>query len=416
MDERLRRVLLGALVLGLAVSITLAETALALLALRWVWRLLTGRAHRGWPLGVPFAAWIAASLLAAALSPQPLASLLSVRAVLLIAMFYVLLDALQDVADADRWLTWLLALMAGVALIGVLQVTLCPLLAPLAPALGRVATKCHRAHGFYSIYMTLGGVLSLVLLATLPRLLPAGGGPGERWRLVAWLAGGAGLALTYVRGAWLGLLAGVAVLLGLLRRGRLLMIAGVLLLALGALLVPEVRRRAESIVDPMDRTARERWAMWESALAMARDHPLIGVGPGGFKREYPQYAAPEFRARRRGHVHNTPLQILVERGLLGLTAWSAIFLAFFWRAAWVLHRLPREAERGRDLVMGSMAAITGFLVGGLTEYNFGDSEVALVAYAVMALPFVVERSLEQTSGVNRRGRAPSPGAREGSSP
>jgi O-antigen ligase len=156
--------------------------------------------------------------------------------------------------------------------------------------------------------------------------------------------------------------------------------------------VPSLRRRAESIVDPADSTARERWAMWDSALAMARDHPLLGVGPGGVKREYPQYAAPEFRAKRRGHVHNTPLQILVERGILGLAAWTSVFLAFFRRAVRVLRRLPREAGRERDLLMGSLAAIAGFLVGGLTEYNFGDSEVALVAYVVMTLPFVVERS------------------------
>jgi putative inorganic carbon (HCO3(-)) transporter len=393
-----RALLLGAFVLGLAVSITLAETALALLALRWAWRLWTGRARRGWPLAVPFAAWIAASLLAAALSPQPLASLLAARSVLLIATFYVLLDALVDPADADRWLSWLLALMAGVAVIGVLQVALCPFLAPLGPVLGRVAAKCHRAHAFYSIYMTLAGVLSLVLLAVLPRVLPGGGSVGVRWHLVAWLAGGAGLALTYVRGAWVGLLAGVAVLLGLLQRGRLLLIAGVVLLALAVLLVPDLRRRVESIADPMDPTARERWAMWGSALAMARDHPLLGVGPGGVKREYPQYAALEFRAKRRGHVHNTPLQVLVERGILGLAAWTSVFLAFFWRAARVLRRLPGQAGRPRDLVTGSMAAIAGFLVGGLTEYNFGDSEVALVAYAMMALPFVVERAVGEGGG------------------
>jgi O-antigen ligase len=387
-----RALLLGAFVLGLAVSITLAETALVLLALRWAWRLWTGRARRGWPLAVPLAAWIAASLLAATLSPQPLASLLAARSVLLIATFYVLLDAFEDVADADRWLTRLLALMAGVAVIGVLQVALCPFLGP-APALGRVAAKCERAHAFYSIYMTLAGVLSLVLLAALPRVLSGGAGSGDRWRLVAWLAGGAGLAATYVRGAWVGFLVGVALLLGLLRRGRLLMIAGVVLLVLAVLLVPSVRRRAESIADPADSTARERWAMWDSALAMARDHPLLGVGPGGVKREYPQYAAPEFRAKRRGHVHNTPLQILVERGILGLAAWTSVFLAFFWRAVRVLRRLPREAGRERDLLMGSLAAIAGFLVGGLTEYNFGDSEVALVAYVVMTLPFVVEREV-----------------------
>ena len=43
------------------------------------------------------------------------------------------------------------------------------------------------------------------------------------------------------------------------------------------------------------------------------------------------------------------------------------------------------AERG--LVIGSIAAITGFLIGGLSEYNFGDSEVVMVAWAIMALPW-----------------------------
>ncbi|HYB70055.1 MAG TPA: hypothetical protein VEH80_05280 [Candidatus Bathyarchaeia archaeon] len=42
------------------------------------------------------------------------------------------------------------------------------------------------------------------------------------------------------------------------------------------------------------------------------------------------------------------------------------------------------------VVAGSLAAITGFLVAGLTEFNFGDSEVVLVAWCVMALPFVVD--------------------------
>jgi len=36
-----------------------------------------------------------------------------------------------------------------------------------------------------------------------------------------------------------------------------------------------------------------------------------------------------------------------------------------------------------------MAAIAAFLVAGLFEYNFGDTEVLLVAVALMALPFTV---------------------------
>lgn len=386
-----RAILLSAFGLGLGLSITLAQTALALLAVRLIWRLMTGHVTMRWPLAPAFGAWIAASLLAAVFSSRPLESLADIKSLLLIACFYVLLDALPDASDAERWWSRLLALMGIVGIVGVLQVALCPWLGPLEPILGRLARKCHRAHAFYSIWMTLAGVLSLVLLAMLPAVLAS----GPRWRArgLAWLGGLAGLVATFVRGAWLGFLAGAVTLLVLLPRRRLLVVGALLILAVAVLMVPDARRRAESIVDPTDPTARERWAMWASAIAMARDHPLTGVGPGQVKRQYGAYAAPELSQRPRGHLHNTPLQILVEHGLVGLGAWLILFGAFFTRAVGVLRGLPPGATRERALVAGSVAAIAGFLVGGLTEYNFGDSEVVLVAYAVMALPFVVERSL-----------------------
>jgi hypothetical protein len=40
-------------------------------------------------------------------------------------------------------------------------------------------------------------------------------------------------------------------------------------------------------------------------------------------------------------------------------------------------------------VLGSLAALVAFLVGGLFEYNFGDTEVLLVALVLMALPFAL---------------------------
>ncbi len=48
---------------------------------------------------------------------------------------------------------------------------------------------------------------------------------------------------------------------------------------------------------------------------------------------------------------------------------------------------PRADLPGRVLVLGSVAAVAGFLVAGLSEYNVGDSEVALVVWTLMALPF-----------------------------
>jgi putative inorganic carbon (hco3(-)) transporter len=121
---------------------------------------------------------------------------------------------------------------------------------------------------------------------------------------------------------------------------------------------------------------------------------VVGVGPGQVKRLYPAYAPPEALRRHTSHLHNTPLQIAVERGLVGLGLWLWIFVAFFVGAGRILRRLPATATADRALVIGALASVTAFLVSGVFEYNFGDTEVLLVALAAMALPFVIERDLE----------------------
>jgi len=199
--------------------------------------------------------------------------------------------------------------------------------------------------------------------------------------------------------AWLGVAAGIAAVLPAFRRGWI--VVGVLALVIaGLLVVPyevriqfrtlvELRHRILTMVDPHEAGIQERRFMWESGAAMWRERPLLGWGPGGVKREYVRYAQPEASKKRTGHVHNTPLQILVERGLLGLAAWLWIWVAFFRRAARIYRALPAERGDDRALVAGSLAAVAGFLVAGLFEYNFGDSEVIDLVLVAMALPFVV---------------------------
>ncbi|MBI1893174.1 MAG: hypothetical protein HYS14_03560 [Candidatus Rokubacteria bacterium] len=126
-----------------------------------------------------------------------------------------------------------------------------------------------------------------------------------------------------------------------------------------------------------------------------RQYPVTGIGPGMLSQILPRFAHPESRHPRSSHVHNTPLQIAVERGVLGLGAWLWIWIAFFGHALKLWRRLPPGAMRERRLVAGSLAAVAGFLVAGLFEYNFGDSEVVMLIYAAMAMPFIAERSLTQ---------------------
>jgi len=386
-----RGVLLGAFVAGLGLSITLAETALALLALHLLWRLRDPavRAAARWPLWRSVAVFSGATVLSALLSGHVPASLEASKTLLLVAALYVVVDALREPVAADRFLLGLTAAAAVAAAVGLLQVGLCPPTDAPLPSPRWLYHRCERAHGFFSIYMTLAGVLSLVLLATLSRLLVGGSYRGRLaapWLLMLW-----GLIVTYTRGAWIGFGAGVLMVAATVRRGRWLLVTGLLVLVAAGLVAPrELRHRFLSMADPEEAGVRERVFMWRSGLAMWRERPLVGVGPGGVKREYSRFALPEAVKKRTGHVHNTPLQILVERGVLGLAAWLAIWVAFFTRCIGLLRRLPSEAAAERALVAGSLAAIVGFLVAGLSEYNFGDSEVVMVAWALMALPWAVK--------------------------
>ena len=391
----LRDGLVVALLLGLAASISLAEASLAALAAWLVWAVRTRAYRPSWPLFAPLAAFAIWSVLAALLSPAPVDSLRIMRMLLPLATLWIVLGVLDDASAARRFAAGLLWAVAAVAVVAIVQVVTCTperydANPALPPVVRMVLGKCRRAHAFFSIYMTLAGVLTVVLTAELAPLFVAG--RRRAGAAAAWLTGALALALTLVRGAWLGLAAGVLVSLAGVRR-RVLAAACVVTLAAAVLALPSVRERAETFGDAADATARERLAMIDGGLAMLRQRPIIGVGPGQVKQLYPIYAPPEALRRHTSHLHNTPLQIAVERGLVGLALWLWIFVAFFVRAARVLRRVPAQAAADRALVVGALAAVTAFLVAGLFEYNFGDTEVLLAILSVMALPFVVERGL-----------------------
>lgn len=387
----IHKALLVALVVGLAFSISVSQIALAALA---VWLLIARRAGRVGPLRAPllgpialFAGW---SVVAALASARPLESLVACKMLLNLGALFVIASALTDAALARRFSTWLILALAAAAAAGLVQVAACPgpeAIAPGTTFAGKFLRKCTRARGFFSIYMTLAGILALAATAALPRLARL----RETWWLgPIWLVMGAGLALTYVRGAWIGFAAGaVAAVAGLGRRGVIAAVALVLLTAAMLVGLPGVSARLRTIGNAGDDTTRDRLAMLQAGRRLAVEHPLTGVGPGQVKHLYPSVATAEALRHSTSHLHNTPLQIVVERGVIGLVTWLWIFVAFLVRGTALLRRLPPEAGGDRALVLGSLAAVVAFLVGGLFEYNFGDTEVLLVALALMALPFAL---------------------------
>ena len=99
------------------------------------------------------------------------------------------------------------------------------------------------------------------------------------------------------------------------------------------------------------------------------------------------------------------MQLAVDTGILGLTAWLGIWIYFFrllYRRTGALKRDPHECW----VIHGSTAVVIAFLAGGCFETNFYDSEVAMVLFFIMALPFAGSQSerynLDENASVSSR--------------
>ena len=92
-----------------------------------------------------------------------------------------------------------------------------------------------------------------------------------------------------------------------------------------------------------------------------------------------------------GHMHSTPLQFALERGIPALIAWL-VLVAVYGRLLW---RLARSETPGswieRGIELGALGGLVGFFASGLVHYNFGDSEVVMIFYIIMGLVLSLER-------------------------
>ena len=99
-----------------------------------------------------------------------------------------------------------------------------------------------------------------------------------------------------------------------------------------------------------------------------------------------QYPDPTGHIEHFRGMHNNFIQLAVDTGILGLSAWLGIWVCFFR----LLHQKISSQKHDPNeqwVLWGSLASIIAFLAGGCFESNYYDSEVAMVLFFLMALPF-----------------------------
>jgi O-antigen ligase len=360
--------LLLAFVAALQLSIAIAGILLTAALIAWAALLVRDRVRPSAPaFMLPLAVYAAATLVSAAFSLDPAASVVdSKQLVLLLIVPMVYYVARGD--SANLVVDVILAVGAISAAYGIVQYGVL-----------HYDSLSKRPDGALTHYMTYSGTLMLVLCAAVARLVFA---TRERtWPALVMPALVLALAVTLGRNAWVGACVAVALLLAL-RDFRLVALLPVAIAVLLAAAPDSVTNRVMSMFDLRDPSNQDRVAMLEAGAGIVRDHPLTGVGPAMVPRVYEQYKPDYAEKALNPHLHNVPMQIAAERGLAALAIWVWLMVALSMQ----LVRLFRS-RRERLLTATAMAATAAMLAAGLFEYNFGDSEFLMLYLVLITLPF-----------------------------
>ncbi len=364
----------------LASLILVGVAAAALAFTPWRFPFSSDRAlsRRGLVLGLAAAA-VVWTLLSALVSPRRQASLDAAR-VLLLYLLLLPIGASRVLERSGRLLLGVFLAIASIdACVSILQARGVYQPFALATDVGsRESTGAYVGNvGYLALALALAAVAALAVLVwsrTTALRVAAGGA-------ALLLAGG--LLVNRNLTSFTALLAGATILAfaSFGRKAALGMIGFALIVGIAVAAYRPMRERvtgAFAAVEQRDwnRLFTYRLGAWKAAIAMTKDRPLVGYGPGTFGAEYvPHRLAAEIASRARydnplrtssyTEAHCDYLQPFAEAGVpVGLAVLAAVLLLLsgLWRAA----RRGVEASRAEAVFLvaflgaGAAAALTWF--------------------------------------------------------
>jgi O-antigen ligase len=221
------------------------------------------------------------------------------------------------------------------------------------------------------------------------------------WRRAGTLGGVAtliALAASQTRAAWVGaIVAAVAIAVcqrRVLFRHRAWVPAAVAVGAIAIVIavITPLGARASSSFDLRDGTSASRFDEWRTATRTIADHPLLGVGPEGYRVVFPQEVSAAY-VRKYGvavypdRAHNGILDVTLAGGLVAGLLYAAL-LAFSVAHAW-------RAMRARDLVSVALgAAVVAYIAQQL--FLFPLAELDPILWVLVGMLVV------RTPGAERR--------------
>jgi putative inorganic carbon (hco3(-)) transporter len=131
---------------------------------------------------------------------------------------------------------------------------------------------------------------------------------------------------------------------------------------------------------------------------MVKAHPWFGLGPEQIRRNFDSYVPADIQrplpVGYYGHLHNIYVQYAAERGIPALVFILWLIGMTMWDCFQGILRAGRARSQELFVLHGTIAVIIGVLVGGLFEYNLGDSEVLMMFLSVVALGYAAVQNVD----------------------
>jgi putative inorganic carbon (hco3(-)) transporter len=164
-----------------------------------------------------------------------------------------------------------------------------------------------------------------------------------------------------------------------------LIILVMIVLSMGAGVVTseKIRARVASIFAMReDSSISYRLNVYNSAIQMAKDNPIVGIGPGNgtFKLVYGLYMVPGYNALG---AYSVPLEMAVEQGFIGLAIFLSLLLVLILRTALALDHRIISLER-KLLLSSLLTGILGSFAYGIFDTIWYRPSVNLLFWFMVA--------------------------------
>lgn len=194
--------------------------------------------------------------------------------------------------------------------------------------------------------------------------------------LLCWILGSVAVGLSLSRAGWLAL--GVGLVFFMINRLSIKKVMAVSLISLILFCLvyatmPIVRHRI-SVSLFQDTATSARILLWKSGWKLIEEHPLTGIGAGGYKENFDRLDLPN-TIDTHTSPHNVLIHMWIESGLLG--AVSFVFLMIFTCFVWL-------TDRKNNVKLSLVLFILVFFIHGLFDIAYFRNDLSLIFWLITA--------------------------------